>query len=40
MATNIKVEVCDSAEAVASMAAAKFADLVRAKANAVIGLAT
>ena len=40
MATNIKVEVCDSAEAVASMAAAKLADLVRAKANAVIGLAT
>ena len=40
MAANIKVEVCDSAEAVASMAAAKLADLVRAKANAVIGLAT
>lgn len=40
MAANIKVEVCDRAEAVAVMAAGMFADLVRAKPHAVIGLAT
>ena len=40
MAGNIKVEVCDSAEAVAVMAAGKFADLVKSQPDAVIGLAT
>ena len=40
MAGNIKVVVCDSAKGVAQKAAAMFADLIKAKPDAVIGLAT
>ena len=40
MAGNIKVEVCDSSEAVAVKAAGMFADLIRSNPKAVIGLAT
>lgn len=40
MAGNIKLVVCDDAEAVAKEAAGIFADLIRKKPNAVIGLAT
>ena len=40
MAGNIKLIVCDDADSVAKEAAAIFADVVRAKADAIIGLAT
>lgn len=40
MSGAIKLIVCDSADAVAKKAASIFADVVRAKPNAVIGLAT
>lgn len=40
MAGNIKLKVCDSPDAVAKEAAKHFADLIRSKPDAVIGLAT
>jgi glucosamine-6-phosphate deaminase len=40
MAGNIKLQICDTPEAVATAAATAFADLIRATPEAVIGLAT
>ena len=40
MAGNIKIEICDSAAAVATKAASAFADLIRERPDAVLGLAT
>jgi len=40
MAGNIKLQICDTPEAVAVAAATAFADLIRARPEAVIGLAT
>ena len=40
MAGNIKLQICDTAEEVANQAASAFANLIRARSDAVIGLAT
>ena len=40
MAGNIKLQICDNADDVATQAAAAFAELIRTRPEAVIGLAT
>lgn len=40
MAGNIKLQICDAADDVATQAAAAFAELIRSRPEAVIGLAT